>query len=188
MSGARSVSGNLSDVFAGTAAALTLTALAGTVQIVPSGAQWLSSPQPEMRVPARASSISLLAANTAQSQLLPSVKEDLDAQRRYIRALQNNWDGYGAPPIDPRVIDLLYSDLEDQFPRMDVRLPDIIPAGDGSVQAEWHLNEIDLVYNVGPSGARYLSVGDQEFFGHEAREAFAKWVPFLLKKALPLVA
>ena len=67
--------------------------------------------------------------------------------------------------------------------------PDIIPGGDGSLQAEWHEVEVELTYRVEPNGGVHTWVHDRvtgaeiEAAGAEALMLFAKWLPNLVSNA-----
>jgi hypothetical protein len=113
------------------------------------------------------------------------VKDALIAQRTYLLGLPNDWDGYGAEPIQPGTIDALYSDLVIGLKGTACFPPDIIPGSDGSVQAEWHLAGLKLFYNVGSDRSRYMAVlrdnqSPLEFFGKDAQDALARWSEHLV--------
>lgn len=54
-----------------------------------------------------------------------------------LRAFQANWEGYGAAPPDPRILDAIARALEsvasDSAPT-----PQVVPMTRGRVQLEWH--------------------------------------------------
>ena len=60
-----------------------------------------------------------------------------------ISSLPRNWDSHGAVPVGPRVIADAVSWLNGVLVRDD-RPPQIVPMTDGSIQFEWHRNNIDL--------------------------------------------
>jgi hypothetical protein len=55
-----------------------------------------------------------------------------------LRALSANWDGLDAEPIDDRQIALITKLLTDALPD-NAKRGTLVPAADGSIQAEWHL-------------------------------------------------
>ena len=69
----------------------------------------------------------------------------------YLYTLPENWDGYGASRIHleygEAMINYLDKVMSDNTP-----IPQIVPFSDGGVQAEWHVNGIDLEIEIGPEG------------------------------------
>lgn len=65
-----------------------------------------------------------------------------------MKALERNWDGYGADRIAPEVVDELVRVLTDGL--ADVQF---VPGGDGSVQAEWHTPIASIELCVTPADA-----------------------------------
>jgi hypothetical protein len=69
--------------------------------------------------------------------------------------LRNNWDSYGALPIEltahmsaAQLLGLIMSD--------DIPLPDIVPTPSGGIQIEWHMLNIDIEIEITANG--HLSV------------------------------
>lgn len=58
-------------------------------------------------------------------------------------SLQNNWDSYGAPSIDPRFVAsalaLVLDTLLEQTPA-----PSVVPTSRGGIQFEWHTRGMDV--------------------------------------------
>lgn len=54
-----------------------------------------------------------------------------------LRAFQANWDGYGAVPLDPRILDTVASVI-DLIPVDAGLTPQVVPMTRGRVQLEWH--------------------------------------------------
>ena len=131
----------------------------------------------------------LSSAMTTQA-VSAEIGASLRAQREYLLALPANWDGYGAAPISEEMLEKLECAVSDAIAQVDCRAPDIIPGGDGSIQAEWHMNGLDLSFSVGPGKSQYFAVtaaeADLEFFDEDALPAFRKWAPRLARKAAPL--
>ncbi len=93
-----------------------------------------------------------LAVSIHDSDFVEEVQSALDS----LRALAPNWDGYGAPPIDPAVIDAaktFVANLPDkQSPR-----PRVVPMSNGTLQLEWHRGSKSLELEFeSPSIIRYL--------------------------------
>lgn len=85
-------------------------------------------------------------------QVEPSIVELL--------GLHENWDSYGARPIDRRAV--LYA-LEFLLLAMNERIPppSIIPVNTGAVQIEWHSRDIDLEVEIEPSGHGHVTCEDR---------------------------
>lgn len=70
--------------------------------------------------------------------LLPTVE-----QIQELLQLLPDWDSYGALPIDPdnavTLVEVLLSALPDDCP-----VPQLVPATDGNLQAEWHDGGFDI--------------------------------------------
>lgn len=100
----------------------------------------------------------------------------ITAYFKRIEALPTNWDGFGADPIDPSVIRLMKTNLEQLLPL--TSLPgSIVPGADGSLQGEWHLERASfglLIENDGKMSCwvRPSNMPEIERFGFEARELF----------------
>jgi hypothetical protein len=93
-----------------------------------------------------------LAVGVHDSGFVEEVQSALDS----LRALAPNWDGYGAPPIDPAVIDaakMFVANLPDkQSPR-----PRVVPMSNGTLQLEWHHGSKSLELEFeSASSIRYL--------------------------------
>lgn len=68
-----------------------------------------------------------------------------------VRALGSDWDGYGADPIAPQTIATMEFLLSSLLPDRAVS-GSIVPGADGSLQAEWHLEEVELGLIVEANG------------------------------------
>ena len=64
-----------------------------------------------------------------------------------IGELDENWDSYGAPPIDPHCAEaatnLLLSVLDSSTPK-----PCVVPTSRGGIQLEWHRAGVDLEVEI----------------------------------------
>lgn len=61
-----------------------------------------------------------------------------------IRHLEAGWDGYGAPKIGWEVIRRMSRALSCLQPAQQFGAGAIVPAADGSLQAEWHLETVSI--------------------------------------------
>lgn len=61
----------------------------------------------------------------------------------HVRSLAWNWDGYGADPISQGTIARMSEVLDEWLPE-NVVAGSIVPGADGSLQAEWHLQHIEM--------------------------------------------
>jgi hypothetical protein len=84
-------------------------------------------------VPASQSSESWLSAGHQDSDFIARVQADIDALSR----LETNWDGYGAPRMDPKVIEAA-KQFVIRLPDDLVRRPHVVPLSTGMLQLEWH--------------------------------------------------
>ena len=60
-----------------------------------------------------------------------------------LKNLELNWDSYGAPPIDSRIIDAAVRIAE-----LLRNPPAIVPTSSGGVQLEWHALGIDFEIEI----------------------------------------
>jgi hypothetical protein len=68
-----------------------------------------------------------------------------------VGALETDWDGYGADPIAPQTLATMEFLLSTLLPDR-AASGSIVPGADGSLQAEWHLEEIELGLVVEANG------------------------------------
>ena len=83
------------------------------------------------------------------------VRAKIEARRAGLKDLQPNWDGYGAAPIPHDVIDAF---VDDVLTFTGDKWAQIVPGGDGSIQAEWHLRDRSVTFGREPDGSFYMSV------------------------------
>jgi hypothetical protein len=77
---------------------------------------------------------------------------DLDA----LSSLAPNWDGYGAPVIDPKIIQAAKQFIATLPDNLAFR-PRIVPTSNGSLQMEWHEGPKTLELEFeSPRSIRYL--------------------------------
>jgi len=82
----------------------------------------------------------------------------LDTAKRLID-LPENWDSYGASPIDPRLIEYGLSLLNELTPSQ-TPLPTMVPTSRGGIQLEWHCRDIDLEIRIESLGSLDVSFED----------------------------
>jgi hypothetical protein len=87
-----------------------------------------------------------------------------------IRALAPNWDGYGAPAIQPAVIDAAKSFIA-ELPENLAPRPRVVPMANGTLQLEWHQGPKSLELEFeSPSSIRYLQWHPEQ--GVEEEDSF----------------
>lgn len=69
--------------------------------------------------------------------------------------LDDNWDSYGARPINPTVINEAFHKLEDLLDD-DTPPPSVVPTKSEGIQFEWHQSEIDIEIEVNPRDGCYV--------------------------------
>src|SRR6266571_2089414 len=73
--------------------------------------------------------------------------------------LKENWNSYGAPPIDPGAIGFALAFLVNAM-QVDTPRPAVVPSPSGGLQFEWHEQGVDLEVEALPGGrfAAYFGV------------------------------
>lgn len=95
-----------------------------------------------------------------------------------VRHLPHGWDGYGAPKIEWPVVRRMSRALANVQPATAYRKGAIVPGADGSLQIEWHLEQISLEFCIEHDLTETLWMKDRhtgdvtELEGQEAVEAF----------------
>jgi hypothetical protein len=84
----------------------------------------------------------LFVNDVPEVQLGPGFARTFDALNDLLR-LPANWDGFGAPPIDPRIAHRALGVL-DRVMSASTPAPSVVPTSRGAVQFEWHTRGIDL--------------------------------------------
>jgi hypothetical protein len=113
--------------------------------------------------------------------LAEEVSRSLAAQRHALFALQQDWDGYGAPALDRDIINRLITDVAFALVNKTQIAPDLIPGGDGSIQAEWRLTRVEATFRFEADGERYFRIQDRatgeewEYFEPHALCGLVKW-------------
>lgn len=75
--------------------------------------------------------------------------------------LPENWDSYGARPVNPGVVSFALQLLSETM-RADTSAPAVVPTSCGGVQLEWHTRGIDLEIEIRSPGRMYVSYADQQ--------------------------
>jgi hypothetical protein len=64
-----------------------------------------------------------------------------------LTSLPRGWDGYGGNPVSFSVAQFAGQLLKQLYVHQ-LRIPSLVPGGDGSLQIEWHLNGFDIELDV----------------------------------------
>ena len=73
-----------------------------------------------------------------------------------LRGLSDNWNGYRAAKIDPRIIDAAKNFIR-SLPEPLVTMPQVVPMTRGRLQLEWHKGDRSLEIEItSPKSAHYL--------------------------------
>lgn len=73
----------------------------------------------------------------------PKPRDWITTGTTVVANLDHNWDGYGADPISASTVSTMEFLLRHLLP--DDAVPgSIVPGADGSLQAEWHLEKVEL--------------------------------------------
>jgi hypothetical protein len=73
--------------------------------------------------------------------------------------LPENWDSYGARPINPTATAFALQLLSETM-RTDTPVPAVVPTSSGGVQLEWHARGIDLEVEIRSPSRLYVSYED----------------------------
>jgi hypothetical protein len=99
--------------------------------------------------------------------LEPNFVAEIQSALDSLRALAPNWDGYGAPTIDPAVIDAAKAFVA-KLPADLVFPPCVVPMANGTLQLEWHRGPKSLELEFeSPSSIRYLQWHPEQGIEHE---------------------
>jgi hypothetical protein len=83
----------------------------------------------------------------------------VESQLGWISSLRENWDGYGAAPVDHAAIRRAWRFLREVMP-VDAIAPDIGPTKVGLLQFDWHTDTADLEIRMRPAGEFAVSFDD----------------------------
>ncbi len=88
---------------------------------------------------------------TSSSAVLSSEKKSwrelIKSRLNKLVELPSNWNSYGGSSISEEKANIAYS-LLDELLRDSTPLPQIVPTPNGSIQIEWHINNIDLEIEI----------------------------------------
>ena len=97
-----------------------------------------------------------------------------------IAALEENWDGYGSPRVNPAALEMASRVLA-EAQQLSMPAPIIAPVSGGGINIEWSVSGRELEVEVLPGGqVEYLmSEGDESWDGrlaeHQSVEGLAYW-------------
>lgn len=74
-----------------------------------------------------------------------------------IEALLDDWDSYGARPIDKKVIRAAKA-----VAGIITEMPQFAPSSDGSIVFEWYSEDTDLILSIGPATEAGIYLRDKE--------------------------
>jgi hypothetical protein len=122
------------------------------------------------------------SANTT-SEILYDVQrnQELENQATYLNGLEANWNGYGAKPLEAEAVADVVDTLKEHLAGLNIPAPDLIPGGNGSIQAEWRRKGYEVFFYRGRSGEKELYVeevvsGEQlHYEGSEALQMLRFW-------------
>ena len=95
-------------------------------------------------------------------------KDAVTAEIKALDSLGQNWDSYGAPPIDPKIIAAGIKFVR-SLPENIAYRPRVVPMSPGNFQLEWHDGRkiLELEFET-PTTIRFLKWnGDQDFSEEE---------------------
>jgi len=111
---------------------------------------------------------------------------ELAENLRHLSTLQAGWDGAGSREVSNRALFLADLRIREVLGGFDnLVAPYLVPAGDGSVQIEWHESDGELELSIDPDGKFYIWGRDHihatefEGAGEEALALFRRWAPRL---------
>jgi hypothetical protein len=87
----------------------------------------------------------------AHSKRAPDWLPEAEEALRKLLSLPQNWNSYGALPIQPQNVQSAIQLLE-KLVRSDTPRPIVTPTVRGGVQLEWHTRGIDLEIEIDPPG------------------------------------
>jgi hypothetical protein len=93
-----------------------------------------------------------LVAGRSDPDFVQAVREDIEGLRR----LEVNWDGYGAPVIDPAVMSAAKSFIA-SLPDNLADRPRVVPMSNGTLQLEWSNSTKSLEFEFeSPTAIHFL--------------------------------
>jgi CheY-like chemotaxis protein len=104
----------------------------------------------------------------------PAIRERADL----ILSLEEDWDSYGAPPIQPAIVEKALRVLA-AVTTPEVRCPSLVPTRRGGVQIEWHTSTADMEIE--------FIAADEAEFELETAEGTSEWVGKLDKEGIQTI-
>ncbi len=83
-----------------------------------------------------------------------------------LAALEADWDGYGARPIDPQALGLAQH-VAESLVALPLPVPRVFPVPDGGVQVEWIVGPVELEFEIEPGGRSAIFVCDDHLVQQE---------------------
>ena len=128
--------------------------------------------------------------NAVSLPTVPDWKKLLDANAARLAALKAGWDGYGSLPISKPVL-FAAIDIVDRALSCvpNAIAPYLVPAGDGSVQVEWHEHHAELELELSADGQMCILFRDHltgaELVGEgpKALNLFLRWAPWVASQS-----
>ena len=97
----------------------------------------------------------MTTSETALLQNTPSPREDFpdELAERFLQiaGLEENWNGYGAPPMEPDCIEDAIRIVKMGL-AMGLPAPSVAPGGDAGVGIEWAAGQWELSIDITPDG------------------------------------
>jgi hypothetical protein len=95
-------------------------------------------------------------------------RAELAERLQQLAALEENWDSYGARPLDPAALRTAQEIIE-QALTWPAPAPRIFPVPDGGIQLEWRAGPVELELEIEPTGSAVFvcddAAADQEIDG-----------------------
>ena len=86
-----------------------------------------------------------------------TMKRSIETQEATLLSLSRDWDGEGAEPVDRTRLELIVGLLRQSLSGRSAPLPELVPGGDGSIQAELRFRGgISIYYGVDATGEEYF--------------------------------
>lgn len=92
----------------------------------------------------------------------PDFEDRVNRELDRLAALEPNWDGEGAPRIDPGIIQAAREFIS-RLPKHLISIPAVVPSAAGNLQFEWNAGERSLELEIeAPSVIHYLKWDPRE--------------------------
>lgn len=118
-----------------------------------------------------------------------AISSRMAARAHHLLSLSENWDGQGAAPLPPEVVNGLLHDLDAALYGLSgLPLPSLIPGADGSLLAEWRTASQIASLDRYPDGERELVIENRQSktrkraSGEHALEQLREWATQILSR------